>query len=250
MHSPAKDFFASTTALFQAIIYTVTNRWIWKYIFAAILINIIIFVSIASLFYFFVDYVLDYIFNFLTVDTWVKKFGFLLQIIIWLPGLFLFGFIFNTLSAILNSPIYSSLTEKVIEKEFGPDTLTNSSILNNILDTVRFELKKICLILIFFFSTSILNLVPFVGSIIFILVNWLLVSILFGLDIFDPYHGLKNFSFRRRLLEFSKRPFLYFPYSLGSVILSSIPLLNIFITPVSIVGAALIAKEKLGFKIN
>jgi uncharacterized protein involved in cysteine biosynthesis len=243
--SKVNNLIISSKAFLEAFFYILKNRWIWNYMIFAVFLNVIIFIILATFLFIFSDFISSQLTLNLEQNIFIKSLDFLLQIILWIILIFLLNFVFNSISSVVNTPIYSSLTSKIIEKELPEINFPEINIFTEIRIALVFEFKKILLSITFLICSFLLNLIPFLGSILFLILNILQIIFISGLDFFEPYHSLKKLRFRKRLLEISNNFTLYFPFLLICGLLSNVPFLNIFSNPVSIVGAAIIAKKRL-----
>jgi CysZ protein len=238
----------SLGAWIKGLRYILSNSWVWKYIFMAIISNLIIyFVLVFGSFKtanFVVNFILTYFENF---SDNILIFNFL-NFLIWACFLVLITQIFGGISSIINAPIYSILTTKIMQKETLEISNSDNNFLKEIWLTFIFELKKLIfclLILILLFAT---NTIPVLGSLIYLLLITLQLIFSSGLDVFEPYHLLQKYNFRQRLKAINSSPALYWPFLLICGVLGSIPFLNIVLTPISIVGACKLIKQEQNLK--
>lgn len=243
--SSINNFRISVQAFFEGLFYVVKHRWVWSYVFLAIVINVIIFIGLLGLLFLVSDSFIDFFVYRLGDNFLVVGLDLALSIVLWLFLAFILLLLFNIISAIVNSPVYSLLTAKIIEKEIPGVNFPESSIFTELFVATAFEFKKLVLTLLFVVLTFGLNFVPFVGSITFLIINFLQIVLIFGLDIFEPYHSLKGFKFRTRLFQIFRHFDLYGPFLVICGFLATLPIVNIILNPISIVAASVIAKKKL-----
>lgn len=231
----------SFKALPNGFTYSLKNRWVWKYILLAMLVNLISLILVVALltggFYTIFYSILNW--QNWDIDPVFHVFVIFLFVFISLAiGIFLFSFI----SSVANSPVYSNLIEKVIERELGgmlPE-MRERNFFEDMLYTVSFEIKKLVLAFFIFILSSLLNLIPGIGSIVFVVFNVAQVSIYSGLDMFEPIWVKQDSKFRHKIWELLKNPVKYWPFTFTSGSLNAIPVVNIFTIPISTIGAILL----------
>ncbi|MEI6728388.1 MAG: EI24 domain-containing protein [bacterium] len=223
--------------------YILKNRWIQKYIGLAVVFNFIVFLILIAFSGWLSIFATNFIKN--SLGTNLDGFFFLLaNFLLWLVLIFFVLQSFSSISSIVNAPIYNLLTAKIIEKELPNIRFPNTNFVLDIFHALAFELKKLALSAVITLILIFINLVPILGSIAYLLIITLQIIFLTGLDAFEPFHSLKKYTFRKRLKVIFKEKYKFWPFLLISGILGNIPFLNIFLTPVSIVGACQIAKEE------
>lgn len=236
-----EQIFKSILFYFKGWLYTFKNPWIFKYIVLAIFLNILIFLGLASLVFWLATLVSQWLANFVGMNNF------------WLIGLLglLLGFwllsilsnFFVSLSSIANAPVYSALTSEILRREFAELQSTKEGIVKTLFLAFGFECKKLFLSFLFLLLTSLLNLIPFLGSLLFVFCNLLALILVTGLDVFEPYHTYRKLSFRDRIENILRFPFLYFSFLLLCGFTYNLPLLNIVLIPLSIPGAVYLMKE-------
>lgn len=222
----------------------VKNKWIQKYIGLAICLNALVFIVLIFLSVWFSNFITNIIQNYLTNTN-----GFLLLTInffLWLIIVVFIIQIFGAVTSVVNSPVYSILTSKIIEKEFPHVTFPQSNFALEIYNALIFELKKLLLSGVIIFLSFFINIIPIIGTILYFFILVLQLIFITALDTFEAFHSLKKLSFRNRLSQVCLQPCKYWPFLAISGLIGSIPLLNIFLLPVSIVGACELMKNEFG----
>lgn len=232
----------SITHIFKAFAYVVANPFVWKYIVIAILTNCVVFIiSIIFVTSFVNSVVSDLVFR-LNVQFLIDNSG-IVGIFSFLLSLIFSVLIFTTLSSIANSPVYAHLAENIANRE-GIPVLIRRNLIQEIFYSLGFEFKKLSLNLLILLISLPLHFVPVVGSIIYFVLNISQIIIITGLDLFEPILSKQNLKFRSKISIVLSRPFLFWPYLLICGLLSSIPVVNIFVIPICIVGAIKLYNEK------
>lgn len=240
--------------IFSGFIYINNNKWVRKYFLALVLINILIFFTfflsthsiISSFFNWFVDYIgseegfYDYL---KTVLNFVGVF----------ISIYLSIVIFSSVATTLSSPIYGVITDKVLKNTYGLVSEEKNIIVSSIeiiLNTAKYEIKKIILLIIFFTIFFFLNIIPFLGSLFFLILSFFQIVIFSGLDFFEPAFTYEKKRFRERLKIISYNPLKYWGYLFTGGILCTIPFLNIIFLPIYTIGGIVIYfKDRLPVKV-
>ena len=228
----------------QGFFYILKNRWIQKYIFIAILLNFLIFLALLPLTLYLSSLVSGLVLAYFSGFAIFPVVTVVLTVVIWLIFIFLISQIFTSISSIVNAPVYSNLTSEMIRREFPEAPVMNSNIVSEISNALSFELKKLFLSFSFLLILFLINFIPFIGSFFYLLIIALQIIFTTSLDVFEPYHSLKKYTFRQRIVEIGREPFANWPFMLIVGILGAIPFLNIFVTPISVVGATKLLKTK------
>jgi len=230
----------------KGVAYILKNKWVIKYIALAVFLNILTFIALIAFSFWISSSFSDFILSVFTDNQngLLSGLQFLLSLIFWGVLVFIFIQLFAAISSIVNAPVYSILTSKVIEKEFPEIDFPKSSIFTEIWLALLFEIKKLSISFGFLIFSLILNLIPLIGPIVFLILNLFQLFLISGLDVFEPYHSLSKFTFRRRIGEIISRPLLYSPFLLICGFIAAVPIVNIFLIPISIVAATQFVKAK------
>jgi len=148
----------------------------------------------------------------------------------------------NLVSVSVTSAIYSALVSKLylrIYKENMPEEGFGKAIKLSI----AFTFKQFLISVSIFLLTGLLNLIPFVGSYLYIAINLFQIILFTGINLFEPSLIKYQIPFRRKI-KFILKSFYLWPYLLVCGFLSSIPIVNIFSIPICIISSSLIAKEQ------
>lgn len=224
------NFFSSSKFVFFGFRYVLKNKWTWKYIFGAILVNIILLTILILSFSFLTNYFLDILLsNFkveqghilkATIDFVAFTLGFIISI-----------FIFIFTANIVNSPIYGALAEKFLQKEAKDKNFIQRDFGQEIIYTISFELKKLLLLITLLILSFLLNLIPVIGSILFFIFTWLQIILYAGFDFFDAYLSRKGLNFRSKFKYVVSKPINNFPFLAVSGFLVSMPFVNVIVWP-------------------
>jgi CysZ protein len=211
----------------------------------------IILIVIPQIINFFISiFVFIFIFNWVSnlissIEVWefLKIF---LKIFGGIVSFLLTGLILLSIGSIVSSPFNSIIVEQIFEK-YGIEKVRDYSgfklIIFEVFRAIKFEIKKLIIVVGFFVFTLILHAIPILGSMFFGIINFLFAMYINGLDLNDTSNEL----LRRRFREKSKLLFQnldYFgPFLAYSTMFLSLPFINILYLPFAIIGSTLIYVE-------
>lgn len=132
----AQNIQKSFTAWFKGFKYTLQNPWIYKYIAIAIFTNLLVFIVLIISAWFLSQTVSNNLLNNFTQNQTIYL---ALSFLFWILFVFIISQLFSGLTTVINAPIYSVLTNKILEKEFSETQPSNSSILKELFTTLVFE---------------------------------------------------------------------------------------------------------------
>lgn len=218
------------------------NHWVWRYIYSAIAINIIVFCITLLSTVVLVRGIANYFITLFTIqNTFILA---VVSFIVFVFSFYLASFLFTSLSTIVSAPLYGDLTDRIIKNHFHIiDTSKEISWYESIRLALLFEGKKIISQLLLF-PLIILNLIPFVGQIIYTLCLLLQIIVFAGLDIFEPIFVYHSLSFRSKAQLIFKHKATYWPFLLVTSLLVSIPIVNILILPFAQITAIFLYSSK------
>ena len=211
--------------------YVSENPWIWKYILLAICTNIVVFFGTALV----VWLIFFGGFNLIIDSLGLQLPGivtFFLSVVLWVASLVVTISIFSIVSSIANAPVYGHMTERIIQEK-SEYLIIEQSIGNweSMRLTASLEIKKLVLNIVILLVSSTINIVPVIGSVLFILINVLQLIVITGVDIFEPILMYKKLPFRKKLSLFNQNIFLYWPFLIITGVVIAIPVVNIIALP-------------------
>lgn len=228
--------FESFTAIFNATLYILKNPKIWVYILLPLIINIVF----STLFFRLTIFKLN---EFVGNWEWVVQYEFLgtiLSVFGWIVVILVTILIFLLIGMIISSPFNGVIVEKILD-ESGIKKLDDYSGIKlvgfEIYRASKFEIIKIFLIVLMFALTSILNLIPVVGNMLFIIVNYTFNSFLCVLDLQDASLSRLDYSFKNKSKFIIKNWDLNVVFGLISSIFLTIPFFNFLFLPVASIAA-------------
>jgi CysZ protein len=153
-------------------------------------------------------------------------------------------FTFTPIANIVAAPFNALLSEKIENKLTGKDIGSGSSFVKMIHDSVLSQLRKLVYILLWsaaLLLVSIIPLINFVAPLLWVIFGSWLIS----LEYLDYPMGNHELSFTREKQILSKRRGLSLGFGSSVMVLTSIPLLNFIVMPVSVAGATVLWVEHL-----
>lgn len=236
--SKIKRILSSLAFLKKGFIYCKNNKIIWKYILIAIFFNLIAIIFSVI----FIGSLLNFIFNLFITYTnieitsgWYMFIGFIL----FLPAITLAFVLFGLISSIANAPVYGHLSGFIIKDLYKNKSIVDKTFVQDIMASIKFEVKKVLLSILIVLITLPVNLIPVIGTFIYFLINGLQIIVFAGLDMMEPILSRGNYSFRLKIKFIFNKPFDFWPYLLITGFLYNVPVLNIFLIPIFMVGSTL-----------
>jgi CysZ protein len=153
------------------------------------------------------------------------------------------GLLLVQFGAILGAPWYGNLAEQVERSRVGqlptPSGINLSRALEDIGRALSFQVKKLLLLVGVGVPLLLCNFVPVVGSLVASIGGISLAAILVLMDFLDPPLERRRLSFRAKLAMVFRTLPASASFSLFSLWLVSIPLLNLVTVPICIVAGTL-----------
>ncbi|MGK7930540.1 MAG: EI24 domain-containing protein [Microcystaceae cyanobacterium] len=175
---------------------------------------------------------------------WVALF-LILRLLVGVIFLGVTGFIFAQFGVLLGSPWYGKLSEKLEQLRTGTVTIIEVGIIKDIWRAIAFELKKLILSIFIGIPLLLCNLFPGIGTLISTIGGITLTATLTGLDFLDAPLERRRFPFHQKI----KLLWLQFPssagFSLVSLFLISIPLINLITIPICVASGTLFFCDRI-----
>lgn len=130
-----------------------------------------------------------------------------------------------------------------IYKEVYKEEIVHRTFSEDLVASLKYELKKLVIVLGIAILSFFLNLIPVVGNALYAILNTFQIIVITGLDSFEPSLVKLNLRFRDKVKEIVKRPKELWVFLFVIGILGNIPILNILLIPINIIAATFVAKE-------
>lgn len=230
----------------QGFVYLLSRPKLYKFLVLPVFINLLLIGTLAFASYSAINQLLQ---NLLTID-WLSSISFLDEILAFLSGFLavLFtGYLSISLAVIVQSPFNGLIAEHIFE-EYGVEDKVNLSGLSmawyDIKRSLKLEIQKIVLQITILVLSLLLNLIPIVGSALFIIINFLTSYIFLNIELFDPAYSRFDYSLKRKIRQSIRYWYRDFGISLPMYFLVGIPLINFLTLPFLFTAAALLVSNK------
>jgi len=222
--------------------YTFKNSWVFKYIGISTLIHIVLFIltlcitSISSI----------SLFSSLNDQSKLNINGNILSIFSGILGVLLGAviiyYVYRFFSSLINQIVYTQMIPRIY-KEVYKEEIVHRTFSEDLVASLKYELKKLVIVLGIAILSFFLNLIPVVGNALYAILNTFQIIVITGLDSFEPSLVKLNLRFRDKVKEIVKRPKELWVFLFVIGILGNIPILNILLIPINIIAATFVAKE-------
>jgi len=213
-----------------------------RYVVMPLLINIVLFGGLIWIGYGqfspLVESAMSYVPGFLDFLRWI------IWLLITMLTTIIVFFTFTPIANIVAAPFNALLSEKIEIKLTGKDIGAGSSFVKMIHDSVLSQLRKLVYILLWSAGLLLVSIIPLINFLAPLL--WVIFgSWLISLEYLDYPMGNHELSFSREKQILSKRRGLSLGFGGSVMVLTSIPLLNFIVMPVSVAGATVLWVEHL-----
>ena len=225
----------SFLAPYQAIKFIFNHKGIWHYIVIPIVINVIVFLTLGGFAYWFLFDQLTEWFAF--SEAWYISA--LLTILQALAGIVVFFVVIALITLTANifaapfNELLSHKTEEILKnKKIKEKGHIIKSIGQEIIIFILFIIAQVFLFL--------LNFIPGIGTIIYLIINIILISYLYCFQYLDYTMDRHKIPFFKRWKIIFKRPLPSFWFGAASGIGMVIPIVNMFYIPVCVVAGTML----------
>jgi CysZ protein len=233
--------FDSFTYPFKAIKFLIMNKTLWKYIAIPVFLNIVVVGGLGTWSFFLLK---GWLFG-LFAGWWMI----LAYILITIVGIALFAFTavtFMFLANIINAPfndLLSEKTEEILSNRKIDEKFSLKVLAKDLKRTVIEEIKKL-----FVFGGGqllllLLNLIPVIGSIAYVILSFIFTVFLLSYEYVDYPMSRKRIEFKNKLALIKKNWQKVFGFGLAVFVLLFIPLVNLVFIPLCVVGGTRLYSE-------
>ncbi len=229
----------STTVFFRSLGYILSSGKTFVLVLVPILLNMIITVVFFALIFNKISGLIDgldhfeFFYNHEIILTILKVFGGIIAFII-------SGLILLATGMIVSAPFNSLISEQLL-RENGVTKIHDYEgiklVFYEVFRALKFEVQKVLLLVVVFFLSLLLNLIPLVGGVLFTTSNYFLNAFLTELDLQDVSNELLRRKFRDKVKMVFKNWDLNFPFMFFAGFVLSIPFINIIFLPFASVSA-------------
>lgn len=236
----------SITSLLNGFVFIFSHPQLWLFSIVPIVINTIVYITV-------VIGIISLGDNFIDSNLLNKlpaSYVFLEYVfgVLWLMlGLLISYIIFINLALTLGSPFYGYIAEYTM-KYYGlkfPNQTENwlQQAVFDLKRAISFESKKILLGVIVLLVSLPINAIPFIGSILYVLLNLVFNSSMTALDFYDCALERFQFPFRKKLNYIKANYYSTIPFGFVAFTLTSIPIINLLVMPALVVAAIINYKD-------
>lgn len=152
------------------------------------------------------------------------------------------GFLVGQVAA---APAYVLLAERVREQRVGPVSDNHGGVYVEYVDPVLGEAFKLALFIVLQALLFPLNFLPGAGSVLYLILSSLVSLFWIALEFFDyALDTVGPLTTRERLTYIFQNAGMTFGFATGMFVVLSIPLVNVFLAPLGVVGATLLHVER------
>lgn len=254
---PVRDFVTGFGYIFKGISYFFNNLRLWRYIAIPFSINIVLLIGLIIVLYFYLGDLTELFRQKMGLEfgqyldlAWYAKIGIFFKNAFVHVLKFLLGFIvviitgiaFFVVSQIIAAPFYDALCEK-IEELYTKGKIAEISIWQSIKDipsVILVEAQKLLILVAVPLMLLVLNLIPGIGSVIYVITAGAFTSAAYGAGFVDFIQAVKMQSFHARFMFARKHFFTLMGFGIPVLI----PFINLFITPLMVTGGTLLYLDK------
>lgn len=207
-----------------------TERWIFTYIFLAILTNIIAFAIAVGLIW-----ALLFQLGTSISDLFAGNIQSILELVLLIGTLsiaVLLGvYLFSVISSIANAPVYGLMVDKILLKY--PNVInidTSLTWYTSIWLTILHEAKKLVVIGVFFVVLLVIGFLPF-GAFFGLILSAVQLVFISGLDLLEPLFIHQRMNFRSKIMWIQRNLREYGLFLCISGIILPLPIINIVLLP-------------------
>lgn len=182
-----------------------------------------------------------------TIMSFVPSFLDFLRWFIWvfitLFTAFVAFLLFTPIANIIAAPFNAVMSEKVEAKLTGKSLESNNSLKDIMLNAVISQIKKLGYILLWSAALLLISFIPLINFISPFL--WIIFgSWLMCLEYMDYPMGNHELSFNQQKKTLKQKRSLALGFGLGTLVITSIPLINFFAIPIAVAGATALWVEQ------
>lgn len=220
----------------------INQSGIRRYVIIPLMLNILLFAALISYGYSQFSPLVDWMMSF--IPDWLS----FLEGIIWLVIVVLSALVvfltFTPIANIISAPFNAIMAEKIEEKLTGEDINSQVSLMTIIIDSIMSQIGKLAYIVFWSLILFIISLIPVVNLISPFL--WLIFgSWMLSLEYLDYPMGNHDLPFKKQKLILQRRRGLALGFGGTVMLLTTIPVVNFFVIPVSVAGATIMWVKQL-----
>jgi CysZ protein len=218
------------------------NRALWKFVWIPMLINVVVFVGLGTVFVAFFSSLIHLLLP--QGDAWYWA---VLSVLLWVVGSLLlvifFLFAFTVVGNMIGGPFNDVLSERVERMVRGDLEASAASFGQQVRYVGRSAVESLKLLLFYLVGWVVLllwNLIPGLGTVIYAVTTGAWTFLFLALEFGDYYLARHWIRFRARWSRIWTHRWASLGFGAGSALLLVIPLLNLLLIPAAVTGATLL----------
>ncbi len=221
------------------------------------LLNIVILTGLILLTYNIIEPRLTGLFGWKTdilILSWLLKgISFILKPVLFMVISIIFMLCYTIIGSIITSPFTDYLALKVEEQVYGlnfDEPFSMGMIIKDIVRVIKNIIKLMILSMIIGFFAGFLNVIPVIGTILFMVVNFMITTFFLGFQFFDFPLERRRFGFSEKLKVLWKCKFMVMGVGTGFFVLSFVPLVGFLGLNNATIGATVCFLEHIKPTLN
>lgn len=242
--SSIKNFFIGLKYPFKGFSFIFLYTEISKIVVIQFLLNIITFIIIfSSSFYIFVRW-LNMLISY--GESWYNHIFYYFALVLGIGVIIIISVIFSgILSGLLGGGLNSRLSEKTEEIYKNMNKRVEIGFIEGLIRDLNYELKNFFLIVLFFLSLIIINLLPVIGTLLFSVVTFFFSLFAIAFKYWDYVMESRKFGFRKKMLTVWRSGPFFMGFGLSALILFLIPIINFLAHATCIIGGTLLYIDEI-----
>ncbi|MBD3363380.1 hypothetical protein GF362_06710 [Candidatus Dojkabacteria bacterium] len=234
-----RRIFFSFGVILKSVKYILRNIQIWPLLILPFILNLILSIVIFIFFYSRILELINSGLNYIQLEDFAfipdlaRFFGIIFTLIIVLWFFLLMGMI-------ISAPFNGIIIEKILKEHRIQKVQRYKGVKLLIFEmgrAIKFEFIKILLTILIFIVTSLINLIPVVGNIFFVCINYGFNIFINILDLTDPSFERIHYSFKQKATTILSNVDLFIIFGLISTLLFTIPVVNFLYIPIASISA-------------
>ncbi len=218
----------------------------WKVFRLAImpmLVNILLFVGFFFAFNYFSYEISSRVFEESTQVWYWYALSWLIGVALFIVSIFIVLFGFVVVGLIVAAPFNDMLAAAVEKKVTGTVKETGMSIWGLVKYTVKNEIRKMAVIILVQGSLFLVNFIPGVGQMIFVVVSPAFLALVMAYEFTGYTLDRRGLSFSEKRKYLTSKFGLSMGFGLGVVVTLIIPIVNLLLLPLAVTGGTLLVIE-------
>lgn len=236
---------SSFTYLPKAFTYLLSRPKLYPYLALPLFLNLIL-TTLLSVIIFnalsgFITSLLS--FNILTSISYIDD---IINVVSFVVTFIISAYLSLSLAIIIQAPFNGMIAEKIFEEKGVSDNVNLSvlkMIIYDIKRSIKYEIQKLLLTASILMLTLLLNLIPVIGNILFVMINSISAYIFNLVDVFDPAYSRFDYSLKTKIVQSIKSIERTAGIGIPLYFVINIPIVNFLLLPIVFTGSALMIAD-------